>query len=357
MRMNILIFTRYSAEAASSRYRFYQYADELRDEEININIQELFNDQYVKNLSRYGNRQYLTVISCYLKRVFTLLTHRDYNLIFIEKELLPWIPYALESLMLRSSNIPYVLDYDDAIFHDYDLASKPWIKKLLGQKIDLLMKHSTMVIGGSPYLLRRAIQAGATRVEMLPTVINLGKYPVASQPTERAFTIGWIGSPTTTRYLDSLTPVFQSICANGQARVIAIGAKDFQIEGVDLEIKQWSEATEVSDLHQIDVGIMPLDDTPWSRGKCGFKLIQYMAAGIPCIASPIGVNTEIIEHGVNGFLASTPAEWITAFQTLIDNPDLRKQMGIAGRKKVEREYCLQVTAPKLAKLLKAAANR
>jgi glycosyltransferase involved in cell wall biosynthesis len=353
--MILLLLTRYSNEAASSRYRFYQYAEYFRAQGVDIIIKPLFDDRYVKNISKYGNQQYLNVISSYLNRIFLLVTNQDHDLIFIEKELLPWIPYELEYLLIRSHS-PYVLDYDDGIFHNYDLSTNPWIKKVLGQKIDLLMKHSAMVIGGSPYLVNRAIQAGAPRVELLPTVIDLDKYPIAARLTNDTFTIGWIGSPTTTPYLESLAPVFQSICANGKARVVAIGAKDFQIEGVDLQIKKWSEETEISDLNQIDVGIMPLDDTPWSRGKCGFKLIQYMACAKPVIASPVGINTEIVEDGVNGFLASTDQEWINSLSKLRDNWELQKKMGENGRKKVEEQYCLGVTAPKLLELLKSVAK-
>lgn len=355
--VKILVMPRYSHQAASSRYRFYQYLSLLELGKCQIAVKPLFDDEYVKNLSKYGNRQYLKVILSYIKRIFTLVTSRKYDLIFIEKELLPAIPYNLESLLIRF-DIPYVLDYDDAIFHDYDLSSNFWVRQLLGEKIDLLMKHSAMVIAGSPYLLSRAIEAGASKVEPLPTVIDLNKYPIVNQSNnDDIFTIGWIGSPTTTNYLKLLVPVFQNICANNQARIVAIGAKDFQIEGVSFQIKKWSEETEADDLNQIDVGIMPLDDTPWSRGKCGFKLIQYMACSKPVIASPVGINKEIVEDGVNGFLASTHQEWIDALCKLRDDSELRKRMGQNGRKKVEEKYCLDVTAPKLLELLKSVANK
>lgn len=353
--MSFLFLTRYSNEAASSRYRFYQYAEYFRAQGVDVVIKPLFDDRYVKNISKYGNQQYLNAISAYLNRIFLLATNQGHDLIFIEKELFPWIPYELESLLIHS-HTPYVLDYDDAIFHNYDLSPKPWTKKILGQKIDLLMKHSAMVIGGSPYLVNRATQSGAPRVELLPTVIDLDKYPITARPNNDTFTIGWIGSPNTTQYLKFLAPVFQSICANGKARVLAIGAKDFQIEGVNLQIKKWSETTEISDLNQIDVGVMPLDDTPWSRGKCGFKLIQYMACAKPVIASPVGINTEIVEDGVNGFLASTHQEWIDALSNLRDNWELQKKMGENGRKKVEQKYCFNVTAPKLLELLQSVAK-
>ena len=118
----------------------------------------------------------------------------------------------------------------------------------------------------------------------------------------------------------------------------------------NLEVIAWSEDTEVDAIQSMDIGVMPLPDTPWARGKCGYKLIQYMACGLPVVASPVGVNKEILEHGVNGFLAESDAEWRTAIEALISDPDLRRRMGAAGRKKVENEYSLQVWGPRVANL-------
>jgi glycosyltransferase involved in cell wall biosynthesis len=242
------------------------------------------------------------------------------------------------------------VDYDDATFHSYDLHAKSWVKKLLGKKIDQIMKKSALVVAGNTYLASRAIDAGAKRVEILPTVIDLGKYDVISSVENTSITIGWIGSPSTTRYLQSLTPVFQEVCANSN-KIVAIGANYFQIDGVEVEVKKWLEEHEVLELQKIDIGVMPLDDTPWSRGKCGFKLIQYMACGKPVIASPIGVNADIVEHGINGFLASDLEEWKHYLRVLIDDKELRTKMGKEGRLKVEREFSLQVTGPRLLEFL------
>jgi glycosyltransferase involved in cell wall biosynthesis len=133
--------------------------------------------------------------------------------------------------------------------------------------------------------------------------------------------------------------------------MIMVGAGDANMKRSFCEVKPWSEVSEVTDLQRFDAGIMPLPDDPWKRGKCGYKLIQYMACGIPVVASPVGVNKEIVDHGVNGFLAETTTEWIEALRILRDNPDLRRRMGAAGRRKVEQRYCLQVTAPRLHKLI------
>ena len=141
----------------------------------------------------------------------------------------------------------------------------------------------------------------------------------------------------------------------GQARFAAIGINAASL-GLPMESIAWSEDTEVTSIKRFDIGIMPLVDKPFERGKCGYKLIQYMACDLPVVASPVGVNCQLVEHGVNGFLAETLEEWEQALQTLLADANLREQMGQAGREKIEREYCIQVTGPKLAKLLNGLVN-
>jgi glycosyltransferase involved in cell wall biosynthesis len=287
----------------------------------------------------------------YLKRISLILQSKNYDLIWIEKEALPWIPGSLETLLLRSQ-VPYIVDYDDAAFHRYDQHRLSRIRKLLGQKIDHVMRQACLVIVGNDYLAERAARAGAKYIEILPTVVDLQRYPLIDFPQNPIFTIGWIGSPLKANdYLKAIEPALRVICQEGKARVIAIGASDIKLEGVPLEIKLWCEATEVEEIQQFDVGIMPLSDTPFERGKCGLKLIQYMASSLPVIGSPVGVNSKIIVHGVNGFQASSISEWIGAFDKLRNDPTLRKKMGQAGRKIVESHYSLKVTAPKLADLI------
>ena len=148
--------------------------------------------------------------------------------------------------------------------------------------------------------------------------------------------------------------MFERFTASVQARFVVIGI-DAQSLGLPMESVPWTEQTEVASVASFDIGIMPLVDESFERGKCGYKLIQYMACGLPVVASPVGVNRQIVEHGVNGFLAETPAQWEQALHTLLADAGLRQRMGSAGRRKVEAQYCLQVTGPKLASLLKTAA--
>jgi glycosyltransferase involved in cell wall biosynthesis len=276
--------------------------------------------------------------------------------LWIESELFPYLPAWGEAL-LAAFGIPYVVDYDDAIFHRYDLHPHGLVRTLLRDKVDAVMRRATLVLVGNAYLAERARRAGARRVECLPTVVDMERYGTAAHNTKGMFTIGWIGAPVTAPYLMLVQSVLAEVCQHGDGRVVIVGAQHVQLAGVPVETHAWSEETEVKEIQSFDVGIMPLPDEPWERGKCGYKIIQYMACGKPAVASPVGVNQRIIADGVDGFLAATPDQWSCALRTLRDDHGLRARMGKAAQRKVEREYSLQVTAPRLAALLRSASER
>jgi glycosyltransferase involved in cell wall biosynthesis len=214
------------------------------------------------------------------------------------------------------------------------------------------------VTAGNAYLADRAHRAGAGRVEIVPTVVDLEAYNLAPRSEGAIPVVGWIGTPQTWAELARpIHAVLQPVLKAQRATFRAVGAALTPQESDLLDIRPWSEATEVSAIQAMDIGVMPLPDTPWARGKCGYKLIQYMACGLPVVASPVGVNAEIVEHGVNGFLARTEADWREAIETLLKDPDLRARMGAAGRRKVEERYSLQVWGPRVAQLLGSVVGR
>jgi glycosyltransferase involved in cell wall biosynthesis len=213
-----------------------------------------------------------------------------------------------------------------------------------------------VVVAGNEYLARRAAAAGARRVVVLPTVIDVTRYAPEACPSS-GFAIGWMGTPVTQRYLAPIARAIADVCAEGGSRVILVGATaDAAVPACQVEIRPWSEESEAADVADFDVGVMPLADTEWEQGKCGYKLIQYMACAKPVVASAVGANRQIVEHGVNGFLATTDDEWRAALRRLRDDPALRERMGKAGRRRVEDQYSLAVAAPRLAELLRAAAG-
>lgn len=354
--MKVLALTRYGRLGASSRLRFYQYLPRLERGGIAVTVAELSRDEYVARLYA-GRRPGLGSIAWdYVRRARTLATLRGYDLLWIEKELFPGAP-ALAERLLSTLGVPYVVDYDDATFHRYDRSSNPLLRHLWPRKIDAVMHGAALVIAGNRYLAERARAAGARRVEILPTVVDPAGYPVRSRLAGEPFTVGWMGTPVTQRYLTSIATALAGVVAEG-GRVRLVGA-DRLPEGLPVgsaELRPWAEATEAADILAFDVGIMPLDDTEWERGKCGYKLLQYMAAGRPVVASPVGVNPEIVEPGVTGFLAGTPDEWRSAFTRLRDDPTLRTRMGEAGRRRLEAAYSLDLAEPRLRALLKTAST-
>jgi glycosyltransferase involved in cell wall biosynthesis len=354
--INILVLTRYDSNGPSSRYRFYQFFPSLNKENLHVSVSPLFNERYVRNL--YSSKRKLKIfnpINSFLKRTAKILLNRKYDLVWMEKEILPWIPASIEKFLLKSS-IPCIIDYDDAIYHRYDQHPNFLIRMALSNKIEKLMLSSNVIIVGNQYIAEYAVDAGAKQVEILPTVVDTNIYTQKNYKGNSNFTIGWIGSPTTSPYVKVAIPALNQLCQNSDVNFSAIGALKKDMVEISVQLIPWLAETEVQELNRFDVGIMPLPDTPWERGKCGFKLIQYMAAGLPVIASPVGINTEIVDHGITGFLASTTEDWVKYLRILKDDSELRRTMGIAGRRIVEEKYSLEMVAPKLISIFKEAVE-
>jgi glycosyltransferase involved in cell wall biosynthesis len=216
------------------------------------------------------------------------------------------------------------------------------------------MQHASCVIAGNGYLAARAKQAGAQRIERIPTGVDHRRYTQVVHGERAQIVIGWVGSPATQKYLFDIRHALAQVCAKHHACLLLVGANAQMVEqlaGIPVERVEWSEDTEAAAIARMDIGIMPLVDGPWERGKCGYKLIQYMASGLPVVASPVGVNVDIVRQGENGYLATDDAAWADAMQRLVSDTSLRQRMGSAGREQVEREYSLSAQAPRLAAVL------
>lgn len=353
--MKILALTCYDSLGASSRIRTYQYVPYLKTYDMDVTVSPLLVSKYLQTLYFEKSRKLSDIASSYIRRLFALSKAKKYDLIWIEKEIFKFFPAIFERLLVYLE-IPYVVTFDDAIFHNYDLNPNPIFRVLMGKKIDVVMRNAKCVIAGNDYLAERALAAGANSVEIIPSVVDLMKYPLLSPETKSSFTIGWIGSPSTTKYLLLIQEALAEVCNVDKGRLVAIGCENIQLIGVPFMSQAWREESEAADISQFNVGIMPLPDDPWERGKCGFKLIQYMACGKPVVASPVGVNTKIIKNGINGYLANTKEEWVSALKKIQENPALAKTMGAEGRACVEKEYTVQVTVRKLADILIRSAR-
>lgn len=355
--MKTLVLTRYERSGASSRLRMIQYGDALRSQGIEHALAPLFDQTYLEMLYS-GQSTRGPTFSAYARRVLQLRQAGQADLLWLEKEALPWLPWAIERALVPRG-IPLVVDYDDSVFHRYDLHRFALVRRLLGGKLDQLMSSAALITAGNSYLADRAKAAGAPRVEIVPTVVDLKAYTKRPEPLPtQSPSIGWIGTPSTwTEYMAPMVPRLTQVAEADGARIAVVGAGRAAAAHPLLDNLPWTEDSEVARIHAMDIGIMPLTDTPWARGKCGYKLIQYMACGLPVIASPVGVNAEIVEHGVNGFLASTEAEWAESLRTLLSDPALRARMGEEGRRKVERDYSLQAWGPRVAQMLRDVADQ
>jgi glycosyltransferase involved in cell wall biosynthesis len=333
-----------------------QYLPFLKELGLQVDVHSFYQESYLKYFYQKGYRNWSDMLASYLKRADLMKKLRNYDLIWIEKEIFPWLPALLEKYIHRVG-IPYVVDYDDAIFHKYDLHSNRIVRRVLGRKIDTVMACAELVIAGNRYLSKRArVVAGAKNVLMLPTVIDLSRYQMCNIKDNTRFTIGWIGSPTTAVYLKPVLPLLRELRTQLGIRIVLVGASQDQFPYEPFEFLSWSENSEVKSIQTFDVGIMPLPDTPWAKGKCGYKLIQYMACGVPVVASDIGANKDIIDHGQQGFLTTTLKDWYEAIKALYSSADLRKSMSHESRDRVEKRYHLGVTAPVLEKHLRRVAS-
>lgn len=349
--MNILALTRYDRLGASSRLRFLQYLPYLGKRGIHVDVAPLLPDSYLMDFYWKHQRHWGKIAISYLKRLSTLLTCGHYDLIWIEKEIFPNLPALCEAALTRLS-IPYVVDYDDAVFHNYDTSTNP-VKRCLARKIDKVMRGAALVVCGNEYIAQRAASAGSRNIRILPTVIDLDRYAPVFAVERTPVIVGWIGSKTTLPYLEGVSEALRKVALEAHIELHVIGGK-YDIPGVVVRSLPWTEDSEVRLLQSIDIGIMPLRDDKWERGKCGYKLIQYMACGKPVIASPVGINTSIVKHGINGFLASNLEEWEEAVVTLARSHERRAMMGAQGRNDVEKEYCVQVTSEELWRIFTAA---
>ncbi|KAA1054012.1 glycosyltransferase family 4 protein [Azospirillum argentinense] len=360
---SVLMLTRYGQLGASTRLRFLAYRPALREAGIRLTEAPLLDDAYLQALYAGRRPSRRTIAAAYARRIAALRSARHHDLVWLEKEALPWLPAGAEAAAGLGS-VPYVMDIDDAWFERYAGHRLAPVRALLGDKFATLARNARIVLAGNPYLADWARGAGARDVRILPTVVDLTRYPVQPLPELAAspagvggpVTVGWMGSPSTARYLGLIGSALARLGPAVRLRVVGAAGRDLPCPlPVPAAFVPWSEEGEAGELAGFAIGVMPLPDDPWERGKCGYKLIQYMAAGRPVVASPVGVNATLVQHGVNGFLAEDEASWTEAIGRLAADPDLRARMGAAGRRLVEERYNLGAAAPSLVQALRDAA--
>jgi glycosyltransferase involved in cell wall biosynthesis len=292
-------------------------------------------DKYVTRRLAGASTNYLDVARAYFSRLAVMASTFRYDVLWIEGELLPRCPATIERLLPLFGQ-RFVVDLDDAIFHSYDLHPNRLVRQLLGRKIDAVFNCATTVIVGNDYLAERARRAGARRVVVVPSTIDHRAYAERKAALSDKLTVGWIGSSATAQYLQTIAPELEWLCASLRLRLIGIDTHGFKCP--DVVCRQWSEATELAELAACDIGLAPLVDGPWERGKCGIKAIQYMAIGIPVLAADAGILPSVVRHGETGFVYRNGAEFARYARELINDAGLRRRMGAAGKARVAAHY-------------------
>lgn len=350
--IRVLGLSLYGPQAASHRVRLSQFQQALADQGIELQIQSLLDDDYIHRSFAGGRPSLRGLIAAYGQRLNLLQRSAPADLAIVYGELLPFLPPFLESHLLK---IPYIYDCDDAFHLKYRSGRFRWLQRLLGAKFDHIMASASAVTAGNAGLAAYARRFNPNAV-LLPSVVDTDHYrPVDPAPASAPFTVGWIGSPSTAPYLQQLVEPLQQLARERPVRFLVVGGPSPAISGVQVIERPWSIEHEVPLIQQFSVGVMPLPDSEWARGKCAYKLIQCMACGIPVIASPVGANVQAVPPSC-GMLADSSAEWLAALRELAADADLRQRMGAAGRCWVEDRYSLRSALPVLASVICRAVS-
>ena len=355
--MNVLFLTRYDSNGPSSRYRFYNYNSYFLSAGINPIYKPLLDQHYLKLLVMPASfRKKFLILQSQLKSIFSRilyllkLDYHLYDLILIEKELFPNFPYFIEKLLLNGKK--YALDYDDYVGASYQ--RNLITRYLLGSKINKLVGSSHFATVGNRWYYS---VFNTPNLHFLPTVINREKYDVPiPERNAKVLSIVWIGSLTTLKYLTPLLPVIDKLNKRYGVRLKVIGPHSASVNQSFCDHILWDENTEVNELISADIGIMPLEDTLWEKGKCGLKLIQYIACALPVVSSPSPSALEILNGIGEEFIASNLTEWEASLEKLITDESLRHQYGLKARNRIFSHYTYQYWGPKYGQIIKMAVS-
>jgi glycosyltransferase involved in cell wall biosynthesis len=339
---NLLAIAPYPYRSADTRYRICQFIPDLEAAGWNVTVASFMDDAFFRMYHQPGHRaeKGIRLLRSTLLRLRDVLAAGRYDTVLLHKEAFPFGP-PLTEMLLRRSVRRMIYDMDDAFW-----SHPPQIKQIGRrlrdpERIPKMLHMVDCVLAGNDFLATYARQFNSS-VVVMPTVLDLRRYYPRPVRHDDLVTIGWIGRWSSAPYLALLARVFKRLGATyPQVRFRFVGAEQDVLPELHGEVVPWRLEEEISAIEAFDIGIMPIADDMYGWGKCGFKLLQYMALGIPGVASPVGVNQTIIDHGTNGLLGDSEEEWFTALAHLIDDPALRQRIGKAGRTTVETYYSVQ----------------
>lgn len=332
--------------APSQRFRFEQYFAELDHRGVSYTVRPFLDEAAMAVLYRKGSYvlKAWKVLVGFVKRFADLFHLSKFDTVFIHREAVPLGPPLIEWVVCKLFKKRVVFDFDDAIWLKNTSEGNPFIALLKRYRnADNLCEWATVVSCGNAYLCDHA-RLFNHQVVLNPTTIDTVLHhnrtkQYATAPSK--VVVGWTGTHSTIPYLERLMPTLVELREKYDFELLVIADRTPSFTFNGLRFVPWNKTTEIDDLLLMDVGIMPLDDDAWSRGKCGFKALQYMALGIPALVSPVGVNTEIVVHGTNGYLCATETEWRQMLEAIFANPAVLPTMSNAARKTVEQRYSVQ----------------
>lgn len=354
--MKVLFLTRYPIEGASSRYRVFQYLPALADLRVQARVSSFMSSRMYRAVFRDTHtllKAWLTLLAT-IRRVWVVLGAWRYDVVVMQRELLPFGPPFLERL-LCAMGVATVFDYDDALFVHKDSKHNRIASKLRRpDKVPQIFAMVDAVCAGNEYLAEcaRPYCANAVCIEVAE---DTRRIPLRDFSANDKVIIGWLGSPSTEKYLELIRPVLDDLFKKrDNLEMWVIGGGDFHLTWTQVQHIPWSMETEVQNLLRFDIGLMPLPMEEWSRGKSGGKARTYMAAGVVPVCSAIGYNLELIDRERTGFLVETGEQWLATLSRLVESAELRERVGRAARADVEQRFSVAGQAEKLKNLLSTA---
>ena len=346
--------------APGQRLKYEQYFDHWRQNGYEITVSPFFSNRMQSILYSKKNKleKICWVLIAYLKRIGTLFTLKRYDLVYIFLWVTPF-GYPLMEKLYISMNKNIVYDIDDAIFMKSESLMNRSIDFLRGRsKPFFLMKHAKHVIACTPFLTEVAVTYNSNVTDISSTINTETYLPVNNYQNDRQLVLGWSGSHSTSPFLYLLKDVLLELRKKIAFKLLVMGDASFKIYGLEVEAVPWSVENEVPTLQRFDIGLYPLPlDNKWVLGKSGLKALQYMAVGLPVVATAIGANYRIIENGKTGFLVKTKEEWIQQLLVLMNDPELRKNIGNASRQSVEDNYSIHANAPIYLSILNSSCRK
>jgi glycosyltransferase involved in cell wall biosynthesis len=341
------------------RFRIEQWEPHLREMGVEITYIP-FEDEDLRGVvnqpGQYG-KKFTLGMRAFARRRRELPMMKDFDLVYVFREAALFGPAFFERSIVRAGK-PMIFDFDDAVFLRSAASVNGYLNYLkLPGKVKSICRLSAHVMAGNSFLADYARQVNKN-VTVVPTTIDTDKYLPYNldKPTPDVPVILWSGSRPTVENLNTLRDTLQKLAREEKYKLRIMGTPAYDLPGVEVEATPWRSETEIQELRAGDIGIMPLPDDLWSRGKCGLKALQYMALGIPTVCSAVGANMDIIQDGENGFLAANEEEWLKKLTALLHSTEMRARMGKAGRETVEEKYSARVQAPRVYEIFSSVVN-